>query len=172
MLQRHQRGAAPFPADGEALDQAQQDQQDGGENADGGVGREQADREAGHAHEGHGQHEHGLAADAVAEVAEDHPAQGADDVADGEGAERGDGRDHRAQVGEEQLPEHQRGGGAVEQEVVELDGAAQEAGEQHPAHLPGIAARPAAARRWVAVVDTDTPWLVRRSPAAAWRRVR
>ena len=103
-----------------------------------GVGGEQADREAGRAHDAHGQHEHGFAADPVAEVAEDHPAEGADDVADGEGAERGDGRDHRGQVGEEQLPEHQRGGGAVEQEVVELDGAAQEAGEQHPAHLLGI----------------------------------
>ena len=114
------------------------------------VGGEQADREAGRAHDAHGQHEHGFAADPVAEVAEDHPAQGADDVADGEGAERGDGGDHRGQVGEEQLPEHQRGGGAVEQEVVELDGAAQEAGEQHPAHLLGIAqGRRRAVRRWV-----------------------
>ena len=138
VLQRHQRGTAPFPADGEALDQAQHDQQDGGENADGGVGRKQPDGEARRAHEGHGQHEHGLAADPVAEVTEDHPTQRADDVADGEGAERGDRRDHRSQVGEEQLPEHQRRGGAVEEEVVELDGAAQEAGEQHPAHLPGI----------------------------------
>ena len=93
MFQRHQRGAAPFAADGEALDQPQHDQQDRGEDADGLVGREQADREAGRAHDAHGQHEHGLAADPVAEVTEDHPTEGPDDVADGEGAERGDRRD-------------------------------------------------------------------------------
>ena len=135
VFQRHQRGAAPFAADGEALDQPQHDQQDRGEDADGLVGGEQADREAGRAHDAHGQHEHGFAADPVTEVAEDDPAERADDVADGQGGERGDRRDHRGEVGEEQLPEHQGGGGAVEQEVVELDGAAQEAGEQHPAHL-------------------------------------
>ena len=35
VFQRHQGGAAPFAADGEALDQPQQDQQDRGEDADG-----------------------------------------------------------------------------------------------------------------------------------------
>ena len=138
VFQCHECGAAPFAADGEALDQAQQDQQDRGEDADGLVGGQQADREAGRAHDAHRQDEHRFTADPVAEVAEDDPAEGADDVADGEGGERGDGGDDRGEVGEEQLTEHQGGGGAVEQEVVELDGAAQKAGEQHPAHLLGI----------------------------------
>ena len=164
VFQRHQRGAAPFAADGEALDQPQQDQQDRGESADGVVGREQADGEAGHAHQGHGQHEHGFAADPVTEVTEDHPAQRPDDVPDGEGAERGDGGDHRAQVGEEQLPEHQRGGGAVEQEVVELDGAAQKAGEQHPAHLLGIPRGSGGGRGWV------RGWWTRTLPCVGVRR--
>ena len=138
VLQRHQCGAAPLATDRESLDQSQQDQQDRRECADGVVGGKQADGKAGHAHQGHGEHQHRLAADAVTEVPEHHPAQWSDDVADGQGAEGGNRRDHRTQVGEEQLPEHECGCGAVEQEVVELDGAAQKAGEQHSAHLGRI----------------------------------
>src|SRR6476469_3154584 len=49
VFQRHQRGAAPFTADREALDQPQHDEQDRGEDPDGLVGGQQANREAGRA---------------------------------------------------------------------------------------------------------------------------
>ena len=67
------------------------------------------------------QHEHRLAADAVAEVAEDDAAERPRDEADGEGAEREQRADQRIDAREEQLAEDQRGGGAVEEEVVPLD---------------------------------------------------
>ena len=46
---------------------------------------QQADREGTDAHQGHRHHEGVLAADQVAEAAEDERAEGADDEADGEG---------------------------------------------------------------------------------------
>src|SRR5262249_21775426 len=65
-----------------------------------------------------------LAADAVAVVAEDGGADRAPDEPDEVGAERRQRRGHRVLVGEVQLAEHEAGGGAVEEEVVPLDGGA------------------------------------------------
>src|SRR4029453_17504097 len=128
VLDRHQHGPAPLAAHPDALGDAQGDQDDRGPDADGVIGRQQADEEGGDTHDEQRQHQHGLAADAVAEVAEDDAAQGPGREADavgGQGQQRARGRLH---LGEEQLVEHQRGGGAVEEEVVPLDGGADEAG--------------------------------------------
>jgi len=137
VLHDHQRGAAPLAADGDALEDPQGDQQDRRPDADRVVRRQQADEEAGAAHQAHGEQQHRLAAEPVAEVPEDDAAERAGDIAGGEGAERGDGADGGIGTREEQLAEDQRGDGAVDEEVVELDGRAQQPGQRDSAQLPG-----------------------------------
>ena len=66
--------------------------------------------------------------DPVTEVAEDDGADRPGDVGEAEGGERHDRR-VGVGVGEEDVREDQRGGGTEDEEVVVLDGAAQEAGE-------------------------------------------
>ena len=73
--------------------------------------------------------EHLLAADPVTEVTEDHAAERPGDEPDGVGAERQQRRVDRVGVREEQRAEDQRRGRAVEEEVVPLDGGADQAGE-------------------------------------------
>ena len=67
VLDGHQDGSAPFAANAEALRQAQHDQGDRGPGAGLVVGRQHADEHGRDAHHHQRQHEHGLAADAVAE---------------------------------------------------------------------------------------------------------
>ncbi len=62
----HEDGAAPFRAEGQALDDADEHQQSRGQQTDLAVGGEQADHESGDAHEDQGGHQDGLAADLVA----------------------------------------------------------------------------------------------------------
>ena len=81
VLGGHQHRAAPLAADGEALQQPADQQQDRGGDADGGVRRQQADREGAEAHHQQRDDEHLLAADPVTEVAEDHAAERAGDEA-------------------------------------------------------------------------------------------
>ncbi|MNE14561.1 hypothetical protein D3C80_1074440 [compost metagenome] len=77
----------------------------------------------------------------VAVASKEHAAQGAGDEPDREGAEGGDLRHERRQVGrEEQMRKDQRGGGAVDEEVVPFD---RGAGRSHDRDLyarplPGI----------------------------------
>ena len=77
------------------------------------VGRQHADQEGGDAHDHQGHHQHALAADLVAEVAEDHAADGARQEAHGEGAVGQHGRDERIAAREIQLAEHDAGDDAV-----------------------------------------------------------
>ena len=127
VLHGHQGGAAPFTAGGEALDDAQQDQQDRGPDADLGVGRQHADQGRGGAHHDEGEDQHGLAAEAVAEVAGDDGAQRTEQEAD---ADQREGQDLRqAGVGVVQRGEEQRGQQRCcqlgeDEEVVPLDGGA------------------------------------------------
>src|SRR5262249_3806588 len=65
--------------------------------------------------------EHGLAADAVAVVAENGPAQGARHEADGVGAVGAELARQRIERRKEKLVEHESGGEPVEKEVVPLD---------------------------------------------------
>ena len=125
----HQHRTTPLAADGEALEQAADEQQDRRSDADGGVRREQADREGRDPHQHQGDDQHLLAADAVTEVAEHHATEGPRDEADRVGAEGEQGRVDRVGLGEEQRSEDQRGGRAVEEEVVPLHGGADQAGE-------------------------------------------
>jgi hypothetical protein len=127
VLDRHEHGSAPLPTHPDALGDAQGDQDDRRPDADGVIGRHQPDAEGGHAHDEQRQHQHGLAPDAVAEMAEDDAAQGAGREADPIGGQRQQRARGRLDLGEEQLVEDQRGGRAVEEEVVPLDSGADEA---------------------------------------------
>ncbi len=122
LLCHEQHGAAPFAAQGEALDEAQEDQQGRCEVADGGEAGEAAHQESRYADDDDGELQGGLAAQLVADLAEDDAAQRAGHEADGVGQER---LDDAVQViaggGEEVLAEHQGGGGGIEEEFVPLD---------------------------------------------------
>jgi hypothetical protein len=139
VLDGHERAAGPLAADREALDRAQQDEQDRREQPDVVVRRQQADRHGRRPHEEQRDDQHRLAPDAVAEVTEERAAERAEQEADAEGGERGERADGRVGVGEEQVAEDERGGSAVEEEVVPLDGGADEGREGHALHRAGRA---------------------------------
>ena len=121
MLVAHQDRPAPLGAEGDALDDAHRHQQDRGQDAHGGVGGQQADDKGGQTHHDQGGHQHRLAAELVAQVPADDPAQRAGGEPDTEGGERGQGAGQRAGAREERVPEVQGGGGAEPDEVVGLD---------------------------------------------------
>ena len=81
------------------------------------------------------EHQHRLAAEPVAEMAEDRAADGPRQEADRESAERGEGADPRVDGGKELLVEDQRRGGAVDQEVVPFDDGA----DRSPAQCDRVA---------------------------------
>ena len=88
---RHQHRPAPFAADADALDEAQHGEDDRPPDADLVIGRHQCDQEGRDAHEHQGDDQRGLAADAIAIVAEDGRANRACQEAhevDAEGVER------------------------------------------------------------------------------------
>lgn len=101
-------GAAVLTARGEALDEAEEDEQDGRPEADGGVGRDQADAEGAQRHHDHGEGEDLLAADTVAERAEVGAAQGAYEERHGEGGERRQQLGGVAAAGEEHVADGDR----------------------------------------------------------------
>ena len=131
--QRHR--AAPLAADADPLDQAQQDEQRRRPEAERGVAGQHADERAGDAHQQQGRDQRGLAADPIAEVAEDGRADGAGGEAHGVGRERGERARVGARAREEQMREDQRRGRPVQEEVVPLDRGADGAGDHGAAHL-------------------------------------
>jgi len=137
VLHRHQHRAAPFATDAQPLHEAQGHEQHRGEHAGLLVGGQQADAERGHAHQHERRHEHGLAAQLVAEVPEDDAAQRPREEADRVGGKGRHRACQRVHVREEQLVEHQRRRRAVEEEVIPLDGGADETGQHHAAHRRG-----------------------------------
>ncbi len=90
VLRDERGGAAVFAAGGEALEHPEDDEEDGGPDADGVVGGDDADGEGADRHEDHGEGEDLLAADLVAHGAEEHAAQRSYEEGDGEGGERGE----------------------------------------------------------------------------------
>ena len=84
----HQDRAAPFGAVGQALDDADEDEQDAGPDADGLVGGQQADEEGGQAHQDQAGDENRFAADLVTEVPADDAAERADQEPDTQRARR------------------------------------------------------------------------------------
>ena len=137
-LHRDQHRAAPFAADADALQHAQHGQDDRAPDADRCVARHEGDQERGDAH----QHQRGdqrrLAADAVAIMPEDRGADRPADEADEVGAERRERSGQRILVGKEQFRENQPGGGAVDEEVVPLDGGADGGGDHRLAQLRAV----------------------------------
>jgi hypothetical protein len=75
----HQHRAAPLAADGETLDEPQQDEQQRRVEADHAKCRKQADQESRAAHQYQAGHQELLASDPVAQVAEYKAAQGPGD---------------------------------------------------------------------------------------------
>ena len=98
VLDRHQHRAAPLAAEAEALQQAQHHQQDRRPRSPmlAYVGSRPI-RNVADAHDQQRQAQHRLAADLVAEVAEDDAAQRARDEADREGGERRQRADQRVE---------------------------------------------------------------------------
>jgi hypothetical protein len=139
VFDRHQRGTAPFPAGGEALDNAQGDQQDGCPHADLGVGGQHADQCRRSTHHDKGEHQHGLAAEAVTQVAGDDGAQRPEQEAD---ADQGEGQDlcqagvRGLQWGEEQRGQQRSRQLGKDEEVVPLDGGAYKGPGQDLAFFP------------------------------------
>src|SRR6185312_8317506 len=93
VLVSHEHGPAPLAAKTKALKDAENEQQDRRPDADLGVGWHEADQEGRNAHDHQRKDEHALAADAVAEVAEDNAAERARDKSDREGRISEHGRD-------------------------------------------------------------------------------
>ncbi len=140
VLDHHQHRAAPLPAEPDTLQEAQHHEKNGRSDADLLIGRQQADQERPQSHHDDGDREHRLAADPVAIVSEDRRAERPREKADPVGAERCDGRERRVAGGEEDLVEHQRGRGAVDQEVVPLDRGADDARPDDTAKRCGFGA--------------------------------
>ena len=97
------RRAAIFAAERDALQDAQEDQQHRRERARLGVGRQQADQEGRPAHQADGDQEGALAAQPVADDAEDQRAERPEREAGAEQGQRGDQRRGRLEAGEEDL---------------------------------------------------------------------
>src|SRR5262249_37485425 len=81
------------------------------------------------AHEQQCGHQRRLAADPIAQVAEEDPTERPGDEARGEGEERKDLANELALLWEEQLREDKGGRRAVEEEVIPLDGCAHGTGD-------------------------------------------
>ncbi|KAG0941882.1 hypothetical protein G6F31_014950 [Rhizopus arrhizus] len=97
------------------------------------MGRQQADQYRGQAHGQQCGHQGGLAADAITEVAEHRRAHRPGDERHREGRQRLQQCRLFAAVREEQVREHQHRGRGVDVEVEELNGGADQAGQQDTA---------------------------------------
>src|SRR5205085_6005100 len=128
MLDRHRQRPAPFPADPEPLEQPHRHEEDRRPEPDTLVRGEQADRRRRQPHDQERQIQHRLAAELVAVMAEHDAADGPRREPYRIGRERRHGAGQRRERGKEELVEDERGGGAVEKEVVPLDRRADEAG--------------------------------------------
>ncbi|MNN18337.1 hypothetical protein D3C81_1315440 [compost metagenome] len=125
VLRDEDPGARHLTADGRALQDAQDQQRDRRQQANRGIGGQQAHQHRRHGHQQDGQREHLLAAEQVAEVRHDDPAQRACQVTGGEntvGLKLAQPVRHGRR--EEQLANH---GGEEDEnnEVVELERATQ-----------------------------------------------
>ena len=133
VLDGEQHRAAVLTAHADPLEDAQHDQQDRRPDPDRVVRREQADQRRADTHDQQRHDQHLLAADPVAEVTEDQSPDRAGEEPDGEGAERRELRGRPVEAVEEELVEDEARGGAVEEEVVPLDGGSDGRGDRHAA---------------------------------------
>jgi hypothetical protein len=117
--------AGDFPADGGPLQDPQQQQQQGGDDAEHGVGGQQADQQGRQGHQDDAEGEHPLEADEIAKVGHDDAPQGAGQVAGGEDAEGLELAQPLGNVGREEELADDHGEEDEDDEVVEFEGAAQ-----------------------------------------------
>ena len=104
------------------------------------IGRKEADQEGRAAHQADGDEERALAAEAVADDAEDQRAQRTEGEAGGEQRERGDQRRRRLEAGEEDIGDDRREA-AEDEEVVPFERGARRRGDDDARHRPGLAIR-------------------------------
>ncbi|MDX3587348.1 hypothetical protein PV728_43130 [Streptomyces europaeiscabiei] len=90
VLGHQRRGPGLFRSGSEALEQAQEHQQDGAPHTGRVVGGQQSDGEGRAAHQRDGHHQHGLTTVSVSERAEEEPAERAGEEADRVGGDDGD----------------------------------------------------------------------------------
>ena len=131
VLDRQDHGASPLAAEAEALAEPAEREQERRRKADRRICRQRADRHRRYAHRQQRRHERGLAADAVAEVAEERRPDRPRQECDPEGGERRERGRRRVRRRKEQAGKDEHRGGRVDVEVEELDGRADEAGKQH-----------------------------------------
>jgi len=132
-----ERGAAPLAAEPEALAEAQQAEERGRDPADLRMGREERDQEGRDAHDEERRDERRLPAHPIAEMPERDRAEGPREEGDREARVAQQQLEPGLVAREEERPEHERRGGRVDVEVVELDRRADERGEQDPARGGG-----------------------------------
>ncbi|MNV38934.1 hypothetical protein D3C71_1304970 [compost metagenome] len=130
MLGHVDHGAAVFPAYRQALDDAQRQQQDPRQVARRFIGGQAADQDGGAAHHHDRDQEGVLAAPLVAQVAEHHGAQGANDETHRQCAQGGQ-QCHRGVVLRKQHLAHEHRQGPVDEEVVPLEQGAQGGRHDH-----------------------------------------
>ena len=130
------RGTAILAAQRQALQQAAGDEQHGGSDADRGVARQQADHEGRDAHQGHRHEEGVLAADQVAQAAEEQRAERTDREAGGE-AQQGEDEGRRRIDAREEGGADVRGERAGEIEVVPFEDGADRGGDDDLPLLAG-----------------------------------
>src|SRR5690606_23378722 len=113
---------APFGAEGQALDDAHEDQKRWSQHADLLVGGQHADEECGKTHDDQRSDKHRLAPDLVTEMAADDPAQGTGSETYAQGGEGCKRSRERVSAGEECMSEIQGGRGAEADEIVGFNG--------------------------------------------------
>src|SRR5689334_14147750 len=121
-LHGQQDGAAPFAADADALNKPENGENDGAPYADMIVPGNEGDQERGAAHEQECCDQRGLAAEAVAIVAEDGGSNRPGDKPDRINTKRLKRTDEGIGAGEKEAGEDESGDGAVKEEVVPFDG--------------------------------------------------
>ena len=130
MLQGQQLCACRFAAQGEALREAQQHQQDRGPEADASVGRQDADEEGRCAHQDQGKQQDPLAPKPVAQQADDHAPSRAGDESHAEGGKGCEDSAGGVHGREEQRRKHRRRNRAVGREVNPLQRRAERTAER------------------------------------------
>jgi hypothetical protein len=138
---REQDRAAPFAADADALEHAQDGEDHRAPDPDRLIGRHEGDQKGRDAHAQERRDQRRLAADAIAVMPEVGGADRAPDEADEIGAEGGERRGQRIGVGKEELAEDQPRCRAVEEEVVPLDGGPDRRGDDRLAQMRAVLVR-------------------------------
>lgn len=122
--------SAIFTTERQALQQTQDNQDDGCGDADGAGAWQQADDEGRQTHDGDGDEEGIFAPDKIADASENKGAEGAHQEAGGKGEERENIARRRRKLAEE-LRANDRGKRPVEIEIIPFENGAERGGEDH-----------------------------------------